>query len=1037
MPDDSGLSPMWKRVTDYEGPATQSFAGAPTTKLPEDDSPATPPNHAGSDSSPRDRAQLSSGQSGGEGGPDRPLASVPRARPVRPTAGPLRRLRSYVESGVGRRLMTMFILAGLVPVILLAGVSYLYVSRVMRAHVEDELASHTRQFAAAVNERLLWADSILQESSTASNARAYLAPRVGREFDGVMLLDRQGRLVFQDGQPPALDGFDLRALEAVSARPATALVASLGDVAGLSLVHAVADHPKIGFIAASLSRRFLWAEGAIEQSRFLRCALTTTGQRLTCPESVDSADMPLLAASAAAAKVMTVEAGGNRLLALPQPALINDHFAGSDLIFAALAPESELLQGMRGFYAAFLPASTFALVVVALIAASQVRRILVPLRRLLCGTQRVARRDFVTPVQVHSPDEFGQIARSFNAMAAELGLHFRTLSAFSEIDRTILTTVDMRQVADIALACIHEIAQVRVVSLGLLEADSPGATQVYLRGADGATVRETLPHPLDLSNVDSSLRRWSTSIRLPAAYRAMLRKRGTRYLYMLPIARADKAWGIVVLGHDQRASLSTEKALALAGVIDRLAVALSSVARDKQLHDQAHYDSLTGMPNRHYLMDMLSQQIRMARRESRMLAVLYIDLDRFKRINDMLGHAAGDVLLRKAASRIRRSVRKGDVVARLGGDEFTVVLPHIKEAADAGSVARTLIGALNQPFEIEGSAMYAGGSVGIAIFPKDGETSAELLKKADIALYRAKDRGRGRYAFFEERMNADASARVTVDRELREALRRGEFRLYYQPQIDLATGEVCAVEALLRWQHPQQGLVGPESFIDYAEESGLIEPIGTWVLREACEQHRRWVEQGVVISRVSINVSPVQLRNPSFAAVVEGALASSTTAARHLELEVTESLLVDAGPDAVAILERLRELGIEIAVDDFGTGYSSFAYVKQLPASVLKLDRAFLIDVIDNPQAAIIARAIFEMANALGKIVVAEGVETLQQVEFLRRNRCARAQGFAFCQPLPPEQVPDFVRERQREPDTIGRNTRPPLAYPKPMLDAA
>jgi len=245
------------------------------------------------------------------------------------------------------------------------------------------------------------------------------------------------------------------------------------------------------------------------------------------------------------------------------------------------------------------------------------------------------------------------------------------------------------------------------------------------------------------------------------------------------------------------------------------------------------------------------------------------------------------------------------------------------------------------------------------------------------------------------------------------------------------------VEALLRWQHPQRGLLAPDAFIDHAEESGLIEAIGSWVMREACRQHRRWVEAGTVIARVSVNVSAVQLRNPSFAASVEGALTSSTTAAHHLELEVTESLLVDAGPDAVATLERLRERGVEIAVDDFGTGYSSFAYVKQLPAKVLKLDRTFITDVGENPQAAIIATAIIEMANALGKVVVAEGVETSQQAQFLRQNRCARAQGFVFSAAMPPEKIPAFVKDHARAQDSSARSPALQLVRPQPAVNVA
>jgi diguanylate cyclase (GGDEF)-like protein len=688
---------------------------------------------------------------------------------------------------------------------------------------------------------------------------------------------------------------------------------------------------------------------------------------------------------------------------------------GADLVVAAARPESAFVDPAEPFRRTFLPIAGLSVFLVLLLSVGEVRRIMVPLHALLDGMRRVASRDFGSPVPVLDRDEFGQMAASFNSMTAQLGLHFRTLSAFAEIDRTILTTVDIRQVAEIALDCIQEISRIKVASLGLLEADAPGCTRVYLRADDGRTLRDELPRALDLSGADASLRKWSQSIRLPGSYRAMLHEHGAKFLYLLPIARAGKVWGVVVLGHDRKTALSGEQALALAGVIDRLAVALSSVARDRQLHDQAHFDSLTGLPNRHYLMDMLAQQVARARDDNSLLAVLYIDLDRFKRTNDTLGHAAGDVLLRHAAARIRRAVRDIDIVARLGGDEFTVVLTKLKEPRGAGTVARSLIAALNEPFEIDGNVIYAGASIGISLFPKDGETSADLLKKADTALYLAKDRGRGRHTYFEERMNADASARVTIDRELREALKRDEFRLHYQPQIDLTTGEVCAVEALLRWQHPHRGLLAPEHFIDHAEDSGLIEAIGTWVLREACRQHRQWVETGVVIPRVSVNVSALQLRNSAFAATVEAALASSTTPPNYLELEVTESLLFDAGPDAVATLERLRERGVEIAVDDFGTGYSSFAYVKQLPANILKLDRTFIVDVVDNAQAAIIATAIIEMANALGKIVVAEGVETLQQAQFLRRYNCARAQGFVFSAALPASQIPEFVRERERE----------------------
>ncbi len=927
----------------------------------------------------------------------------------------LRWLPRQLTSGVGRRLLAMFVLTALVPAALIAGLSFTQVSDAVRQEHDAKLMQSARTYGAAVLDRLKWVDSLVAVAAAGNSPIASLTARVGHEFDGFAVVDRRGRLIGSGGQHPPLAALanypDLGAR--YDGRPTLIAWEAAGALAQ-GLAYAVKSD-QIAVIAVALAPQFLWSARSVDPQPTIHCAGTDAGARLYCSQPVPEEALLLAAGPAGEDRLAQFTVDGAAMRAGVTVVDTSERFAGPKLVFATARQESPLLDPAGMFRRTFVPIALLSVLLVLLVSLVEVRRILVPLHAVLDGMRRVAARDFGSPVPVIDRDELGQMAESFNSMTSQLGLHFRTLSAFAEIDRTILTTVDIRQVAEIALDCIHEISRIKVVSLGLLEADSPDCTKVYLRADDGTTLRDELPRALDLAGADASLRKWSHSIRLPSPYRAMLHEHGAKFLYLLPIARAGKVWGVVVLGHNEKTALSSEQALALAGVIDRLAVALSSVARDKQLHDQAHFDSLTGLPNRHYLVDMLAQQVAHARNDSTVLAVLYIDLDRFKRTNDTLGHAAGDVLLRHAAARIRRAVRDIDIVARLGGDEFTVVLTKLKSGRDAGAVARTLIKALNEPFEIEGNVIYAGASIGISTFPKDGGSGAELLKKADTALYLAKDRGRGRHAYFEEQMNADASARVTIDRELREALKRDEFRLHYQPQIDLATGEVCAVEALLRWQHPHRGLLKPEAFIEHAEDSGLIEAIGTWVLREACQQHRRWVEVGVVIPRVSVNVSALQLRNSSFAATVEGALNSSTTPPNYLELEVTESLLFDAGPDAVATLERLRERGVEIAVDDFGTGYSSFAYVKQLPANTLKLDRTFIVDVVDNPQAAIIATAIIEMANALGKTVVAEGVETMQQAQFLRRYNCARAQGFVFSAALPPEQIPEFVRERERE----------------------
>jgi diguanylate cyclase (GGDEF)-like protein len=945
------------------------------------------------------------------------------------------RLRAHLGSRVGRRLCVLFVVAAVVPVLLMGAVSFLHSADALREQNDQALAASARALGGSVLDRLAWTESLLAVAAGGRDPAARLSPRVGQELSGFALFDRRGRPLAQVAAPDLLERLEPARFPSGDEGRRTTLFAG-SEFGATILVHAVAAPGEVGFVAAVLSPAFLFDLRPAPPDWRL-CVAAGNGERLFCSQAVaDEALWRLSKLEPAGERLADFEQGGVVLRAGIVRIDVGRYFNGPTLTAVAAGPRAPL----PGIFDAFGPISILVLIAsIALalaLSVEQVRPILEALQGLRAGTRRVAARDFGTPVPIDRNDEFGQMAHAFNAMTDQLGLHFRTLHALSVIDRTILTNVDVHQVTELALSCIQEIAGVRSVGIGITGAISRRRTHVYIRTAEDKTIREELPDPFVLPPEDPAIGRWSATTSLPERFREVMAAQGAQCFHLLPISRAERTWGVVVLGHDRELPLNSDQTLGLAGAIDRLAVALSSVARDKQLYEQAHYDSLTQLPNRHYLMIMLKQLLTQAKRERRPLAVLYIDLDRFKRTNDTLGHAAGDVMLRLAAGRIRRAVRNADIVARLGGDEFTVLLPNLKNANDAGRIARTLIASLNEPFDIDGHIMYAGGSVGIAMYPNDGDSAAELLKKADTALYLAKDRGRGRYAFFEEQMNVDASARATIDRELREALARGEFRLHYQPQIDLTSGEVCAVEALLRWQHPHRGLLAPAAFIEYAEDSGLIEAVGSWVLREACEQHRRWADSGLVLPRISINVSALQLRDRMFAATVEGALASSTTAPSNLEIEVTESLFLDAGPDAVATLERLREKGVEIAVDDFGTGYSSFAYVKQLPARVLKLDRSFIIDVVNNHEASIIAGAIIEMAHALGKTVVAEGVETEQQAQFLRRLRCARAQGFVFSAALPPEQIPAYVRGRQTC-NAAAPSRSGPLLLAQPEPEAA
>jgi diguanylate cyclase (GGDEF)-like protein len=481
-------------------------------------------------------------------------------------------------------------------------------------------------------------------------------------------------------------------------------------------------------------------------------------------------------------------------------------------------------------------------------------------------------------------------------------------------------------------------------------------------------------------------------------------------MFVLPILLEGALGGMIVVGGTRRGGPDADEIALLQDLGDRVAVALATTARDRELYRRAHFDPLTQLPNRLLFLDELGRELARAERHGNKLAVLFLDLDGFSGINDTLGHAVGDELLVHVAARLRGCMRKSDLVARLGGDEFTVVLAEVRDVEDVPTVAQHLIDVLSQPYDVGHGDTHVTASVGIAIYPTDGTAPQELLQHADMAMYRAKGRGRAGHVFFEEEMNREAQQRYALDRELRHALDAGEFVLHYQPQLDLRTNRIVGAEALIRWQHPTRGLVAPGPFIGFAEETGLIEKIGEWALREACRQFMSWRADGLQLEHVSVNVSPRQFRGRDFVETIARALDDASMPAQRLRLEITESVLVDESGNADAILSRLRVLGTPLELDDFGTGYSSLAYLQRLPVGTIKLDRSFTANIAESDNARAIARAAIDMVHALKKEIVAEGVETAEQLALLRRWGCDAIQGFLLSRPLPAAQFAEFVR---------------------------
>jgi diguanylate cyclase (GGDEF)-like protein/PAS domain S-box-containing protein len=433
-------------------------------------------------------------------------------------------------------------------------------------------------------------------------------------------------------------------------------------------------------------------------------------------------------------------------------------------------------------------------------------------------------------------------------------------------------------------------------------------------------------------------------------------------------------------------------------------------AAEKQVQYLAYYDALTGLPNRTLFRDRLTKALASARRRKEKVALLFFDLDRFKTINDSLGHSVGDLLLKEVAERLKGWAREQDTVARLGGDEFVVVLTGIKEVADIAVAANRILNMMATEFAIQGQLLRVTCSLGISVFPDHGPDAEALLKSADAAMYYAIDKGGNNFQFFTQDMNARAMERLTLENSLRLALEREELFLVYQPQVDLPTGAIVGAEALLRWRHPQMGLVPPSKFIAIAENSGLMLPFGEWVLKTACAQARQWQDQGLPPLPIAVNVSAVQFRHERFLEVVREVLEESGLAPQYLELELTESLLLSSADVTLSLLRQLHGMGLRLSIDDFGTGYSSLSYLRHFPVYKLKIDRSFMQNITVSTDNAAVTAAIINLARSLNLKVLAEGVENEEQMFFLRAHNCDEVQGYYFSHPLAASDFAEKVR---------------------------
>ena len=662
-------------------------------------------------------------------------------------------------------------------------------------------------------------------------------------------------------------------------------------------------------------------------------------------------------------------------------------------------PEAVAFETLADFRRFYLP-TLFAIVVFVFLAAGiYTQRTLGPLSALLQLTHQYRRRNFSAAVELPRDDEFADLGNALQNMAANLSRQFATMGVLSKLDQLILAGKEPDQVIELVLNYLSESARWERAAILLVDRHDAERGIVYSRTASKpvANRRTQLDKRSRALLQQQTLTLLDPAVADHAELLALIAPgEPSATLVRAVFVRGQLGGAIFVAGPSRK-----DRTEELEEIGSRLAVALDVVERRGELRRRAYFDDLTGLPNRELCFDRLEQALSQAKERLGEVALLFIDLDQFKSVNDSMGHGAGDELIRQAAQRIDGCVGEVETTARLGGDEFAVVIPQVSAEHDAGDIADAILRVLREPFAIGNARIHLSASIGIAQFPEDGDSSEDLLKKADTAMYRAKEAGRGQSVNYSHTMGVQVQRRLVLEADLRHALERHEFKLLYQPQVDLNSHRVVGAEALLRWIRPDCEPIEPAEFVPIAEETGLIHIIGLWSMFEACRQLKEWRHAGLDIDRIAVNVSPRQFHTLSFVADVEDCLGKLDLEPSALEIELTESVFVDDLKRAAATIAQLKALGVSIAIDDFGTGYSSLSYLKDLQFDVVKIDQAFMRGVPSDQEAVAIINAIVAMSRTLGKTVIAEGVESHTQLAHLRQSGIHIVQGYSLGKPMP------------------------------------
>ncbi len=910
--------------------------------------------------------------------------------------------QAHLKSQVGRRLFIRFLLAAMLPMVGMALFTYHHVSQLLLDNEFNRLKLESKAYGMSLIEGLNSRGSQLKHH--VSHAK----PQVDAlEFEGFTSLEH-----LSADQLSGVSEADRHHL----ARGKPLLRLSLTKPSLLLL-----QDTEGKLIAGEITAQNLWKNDTAPENY---CVIGTDKKPLFCSPGLsppDPAVWPQLQ-SGVNAGVLPWQLGDTEYLGAFWQARLTAAYSHPGFIILVASRKSDALAELAYFQLIFPAIVILALALAAWLANNQIRRQMLPLERLNEGTRRLAAGDFDVVMPELGEDEFGNLAQAFNHMSGKLHYKFYMLNMLAELDRAILNAAEMEYVVQAVLSHMHQ--AIPCDSAGILRMDEEGkgillTAQGTANGVSGKVCKTSLSlaEMLDMDLTQPWLAMDLTQ-HSPGCF-AKLSTQPLTLAYLFRVSVNGRLDSILILGFLDQPQDPDEIVKAGISLADRLAVTASNMAWEEKLYHQAHYDALTDLPNRVLLRDRIEQAMLRAQRENSSVAAMLIDLDNFKQVNDSLGHSVGDALLIECARRLDQLSRRSDTVARMGGDEFLFLIPDLARAGverTAMEIAQKIAASLAVPITIPDRLLTIKGSIGIAFYPDNASSFEDLLKMADAAMYEAKRGKTGSFSFYSEKMNEAVRARFDLTQELRAAIENGELLLHYQPKVEVASHRIVGAEALIRWNSPKRGLVSPAHFLPLLNEMGLGDWLGEWVLNAACVQAMTWQSQGLPPILISVNVSPANIMNGSIIQLVRDALASSGLDPKHLELEILEETAITAFDEVHAILTQLREMSVHIALDDFGTGYTSLVYLSQIPANVLKIDRAFISNLLSNPRQETLLMHIIAMAKVLGYTIVAEGVEELSQLEMLRNMQCDIIQGYLFSKPLSADEFAQRLGQEYIEP---------------------